>query len=475
VGIGLWLWYSSGNTLTDNTASNNAFHGIMLNSGSGSTLTGNTANSNNSRGIWLNGCNSSTLTNNTAASNDSYGIYLFGSRGCTMRSNTMTSNRYNFRVGGYTPGAVFDHDIDTSNIVDGRLIYYVVGEADKVYDSSTAENAGTFYAINCDNITVKDLTLSKNGRGVCLWNTHNSTIENVTASDNDEGIYLDMSGGSTVTGNTVSNNNNGIVLRDSDGSTLTDNTAWNNSNGIVLVFCNNSTVTNNIASDGYDTGILLYRSNSIALTENTASNNSRGISLAESNNNSLTGNTVAGSGDTGIWLFLRSSNNQIYNNNFIDNAMQVRIDYGTIGNVFNLDRPTGGNYWSDWTTPDDDGDGYVDYPYLIYNDRGHLAAQDNLPWVRLSGWFPPQAIQALVVQVMTLNLQQGIGNSLDAKLDTALKALDDINENNDDAAINTMQAFINAVEAQSGNQISTEDADALIAAAQEIIDILNGS
>lgn len=74
---------------------------------------------------------------------------------------------------------------------------------------------------------------------------------------------------------------------------------------------------------------------------------------------------------------------------------------------------------------------------------------------------------------MTFNLKHGIENSLDAKLDAALKALEDINENNDVAAINTLEAFINAVQAQSGTKITEADADALIAAAQEIIALLS--
>jgi hypothetical protein len=85
---------------------------------------------------------------------------------------------------------------------------------------------------------------------------------------------------------------------------------------------------------------------------------------------------------------------------------------------------------------------------------------------------PPEMIQELTGSVIELNLQQGISNSLDAKLETALSALDDVNTNNDVAAINSLNAFINAVEAQRGNKITNEDADALIAAAQAIIDSL---
>lgn len=85
---------------------------------------------------------------------------------------------------------------------------------------------------------------------------------------------------------------------------------------------------------------------------------------------------------------------------------------------------------------------------------------------------PFDLIAGMIADVMLLNIQQGIANSLDAKLDSAQSALDDLNENNDVAAINALQAFINAVEAQRGNKISEADADALIATTQEIIDLL---
>ena len=72
----------------------------------------------------------------------------------------------------------------------------------------------------------------------------------------------------------------------------------------------------------------------------------------------------------------------------------------------------------------------------------------------------------------TFNLQQGIENSLDAKLDSALNALSDVNQNNNQAAINSLQAFINAVNAQRGSKITNEQADALVAVAQAIINSL---
>ncbi len=53
-------------------------------------------------------------------------------------------------------------------------------------------------------------------------------------------------------------------------------------------------------------------------------------------------------------------------------------------------------------------------------------------------------------------MSKTIENSLVAKLDSALNALDDTNTANDVAACNSLNAFINAVEAQRGNKITHE-------------------
>jgi hypothetical protein len=85
---------------------------------------------------------------------------------------------------------------------------------------------------------------------------------------------------------------------------------------------------------------------------------------------------------------------------------------------------------------------------------------------------PEEMLEGIINTVIALNLQQGISNSVDAKLQSALQAIDDTNSNNDVAAINSLNAFINAVEAQRGNKISEADADELISAAQALIAVL---
>jgi len=80
-----------------------------------------------------------------------------------------------------------------------------------------------------------------------------------------------------------------------------------------------------------------------------------------------------------------------------------------------------------------------------------------------------ESLGEVVAAVVDLNLQSGISNSLNAKLQNAIKALDDANEHNNIAAINSLNAFINAVEAQRGKKITEEDANVLINEVNAII------
>jgi len=93
---------------------------------------------------------------------------------------------------------------------------------------------------------------------------------------------------------------------------------------------------------------------------------------------------------------------------------------------------------------------------------------------RMMAESPVSALQQLIDLVVDLNLQAGISNSLDTKLEAAVRALDDVNQNNDVAAINALEAFIGAVEAQRNVHLSDAEADSLILVAQQIIQILVG-
>ena len=87
---------------------------------------------------------------------------------------------------------------------------------------------------------------------------------------------------------------------------------------------------------------------------------------------------------------------------------------------------------------------------------------------------PESLIDMLIGDIANLNIQKGIKNSLISKLEVAVKRLEDNNTQNDVAAINVLEAFINNVEAQRGKKLPEGIADELIAKVQDIIDALSG-
>ena len=85
------------------------------------------------------------------------------------------------------------------------------------------------------------------------------------------------------------------------------------------------------------------------------------------------------------------------------------------------------------------------------------------------------AVNHLIATVESMNLQQGIENSLDVKLEAARDALFAANAGNRNDAINKLEAFVNAVEAQRGKQLTDEQADELVSLANDIISTLGGA
>jgi len=241
--FGMFFYYSNNNIIMDNTASNGTYDGIRLFFSNNNSLINNYFSSNLKRGIYLVESKNNTLANNiiiycghggyggiifenshsnallnntvskntdgiylvasrnnvfvgnNASFNSNYGLCLDSSGESLLANNTFSSNLYNFHVRGNF-FSNFNNSIDTSNTVGGNPICYLINETNTMYDAQTI--VGVVYLINCNNVTIKDQTVTHNGYGILLWNTTNCQIMNVTISNNMKGIRIQNSHNNTI-------------------------------------------------------------------------------------------------------------------------------------------------------------------------------------------------------------------------------------------------------------------------------------
>jgi parallel beta-helix repeat protein len=166
---GIRLYYSSNNTLTNNTANLNNKSGIWLRSSSNNTLTNNTANSNNNYGIYLSFSSNNTLTNNTANSNDDIGIYLSPSSNNTLTGNTANENGFGILLGGSSNNTL------TNNTASGNTNYDFYSTADS------------------HNNTAEDLTIASYPTTVSFTYDNGVGLKGVTSPSSDPAGKLNIS------------------------------------------------------------------------------------------------------------------------------------------------------------------------------------------------------------------------------------------------------------------------------------------
>jgi parallel beta-helix repeat protein len=292
---GIELSYSSGNTLSGNNVANN-YYGISLGSSSGNTLSGNNVTTNIGWGLQLSSSSGNTLSGNNVTANSEYGIWLGSSSDSTLAGNAMVGNRYNFDVGGSVLSD-FLQSVDTSNLVDGKPVYYFVNQSDMVVNADAYPEVGYLGFVNCANVTVQGMNLTNNGQGLLLEYTNDSKITGNNIANNYYGISLGSSSGNTLSGNNVTTNIGwGLQLSSSSGNTLSGNNAANNYYGIRLDSSSDNALFGNNVGNNWD-GIVLDSSSNNALSGNNVTANSEyGIWLDSSSDNTLAGNAMARNG-----------------------------------------------------------------------------------------------------------------------------------------------------------------------------------
>jgi len=319
---------SSGNSIYENNITANSKGGIWVDFANGNTISSNQITNNKPKGIRIYFSSNEIISENYVA-NNSYGIFIDRSSYTTLRNNTMVDNKQNFSVEG-TDSNHFVNDVDVSNTVDGKPIYYWVNRQNLEVPS----DAGYVALVNCTKVMVQNLNIINNRQGILLAYTTNSTINKNTITNTTHAIRLQSSSKNTIIENNLTNSSSGIYFCDSSNNTLSKNNIKNNLWGINFDYfnSNNSVVRNLIENNTY--GIYVMESPDNIFLHNTFLNNSKQVT-----------DLVI---KTQTWLFDPSIN-------IWDNGAE-------------------GNYWSDYNGTDNNGDGIGDTPYVIDQNN-----QDNYP------------------------------------------------------------------------------------------------
>ena len=355
----LLAWYSNQNEIVNNTITYGACGIVVRLNSSENQIIGNTVLNNKWTGISVR------------------------SSGNVLRCNNMTNNTYNFELGS------FIQDIDISNTVNGKPIYYWINQHDK----QLPPDAGYIAIINSTGITVKNLNLTNNHQGVLIVYSKGTLIDDVNISTVSCGIRIYCSHHNTVSNDIISNGGKGISLEFSNNNAITDTAILNSSFGVFLEESSDNLISGNTLAASYsDIYIATSHNNRICqnsisksryaisiggssqnntIEANSITDNYIGVSIYDSYNNTIICNTIMLNSYYGIY-FCRSNTNVIYHNNFIDNSGEV---FYREGNILDDGYPSGGNYWSDYTGVDEKSgpnqdqpgsDGIGDTPYTVF-------------------------------------------------------------------------------------------------------------
>ena len=250
------------------------------------------------------------------------------------------------------------------------------------------QNAGVYVVPGADRFTLRDCVLANNlfglwleksnhskvtgntitgkqallsaarGNGIQVYNTADVEVIGNTISDTRDGIYVDISTRALFRGNKIHHVRYGTHYMNTNHSTWEGNESYQNRGGLALMEVRNLIVRNNIAWGNEDHGIMLRTIQDSVIEHNVVAGNGRGFFVYDAEYNLLRNNIVINN-RVGVHLSAGSSNNQVDGNDFIGNEEAVKF-------VASRDVAWGrthGNYWSNYSGWDQDGDGDGDVAY----------------------------------------------------------------------------------------------------------------
>ncbi len=301
-GYGVWLFGTSECNVSDNVITNCA-HGILVEDSSLNTL----------------------INNNVSDCID--GLLLSSSGFTTLRNNRVVGASKNFGVSG-SEISHFLNDVDVSNTIDNKKMYYLVNKTNLVINSVSFPDLAALILVNCSDIIVQNLNITNNYSGLHLFNVTNCKIsQNIFSNNSKGGIWLQFSSNCIISENNVlSNDDWGIRLDHSEDITVTrNNSTYNELLSIMLVTSDDNTLSENFVknfrlniNNGGEKPLYLQSSNNNRIINNQIFDDRGvdGLSLIDSSYNLVDSNNVT-IGGPGMDIRDASCYNKIVCNTFI--------------------------------------------------------------------------------------------------------------------------------------------------------------
>ncbi len=238
----LTFQYTNDSRIWDGEWYSNEMYGLYLISSYRNTIEGNVFHD-QAYGIGIftgsiTGEASFTTIKNNTFYNNTYGVYLWGDRN-VVENNSFTDNKYGIAIefGNYNKlrgnvmkndGIMIDgyssfstQDIDTSNTVNGKPVYYYKNQ--DMHNAVISVDAGEIIVGNVTNMRIENVEISNASIGILVGTSTNIVISNTTLTGNGVGILLDISYQITVENNRLTGNGEGINMMSTDNSVIRNN------------------------------------------------------------------------------------------------------------------------------------------------------------------------------------------------------------------------------------------------------------
>jgi nitrous oxidase accessory protein len=211
----------------------------------------------------------------------------------------------------------------------------------------------------------QDHLMNRRGNGVYVWNAPGARVHNNTVRYGRDGVFVNSSKKNSFTNNRFEDLRFAVHYMYADDSEISGNTSIGNHLGYAIMFTSRVKITNNTSIGDREHGIMLNYANNALLEGNVVQNGGKKcLFMYNANKNVMRNNHFEGC-PIGIHFTAGSERNEIVGNSFIGNRNQVKF-VGSRNHVWS------GNFWSDHSAYDVNGDGIADQVFRPNDTMDHI-------------------------------------------------------------------------------------------------------